>query len=555
MRRISCVMTASVMLCFVAGTTRADDADMVIARLLEGAKDNAQRARKLLDGVEALDLDANTAVKVLDKAADYALKSAGEPEGLQAGLDALKEIDRKAPARKDETRKRRYKLCRKAYDACPIEKKGKAAVALMALLDADGDRAAEAGKWAEASKLFGEAHEIAMATARRRLYFERKKNAVNHFLSAGRRLAKLKSSAALLPDDARLRQQILRMVVVDLDDPNRAKQHLTPEAPQAWSTYVPMAAKGMKGLSEDACNELCNWYLKSLAVKASPVAKELMLRKARAYCQRAIELHDGRDVIFLEGQKRLEKIDEELSDLGPVGCMLRRIRCVDLMKLVDLDFDATEDSWLWMKGTFCSYSRSTGTLRFPVDVTGSYRLSLVVAKTQKATDITFTLPVGPHEVKMTMHEYYAASRRGGGGGTGGRRPRRPTAGGVGTSDVTWMRLQLEGLPKSRTSSHAKEIDPGYGARKWAPYALGLAVRVSGDRAQIAATLNRQKWISWSGNTKDLPGAGLGGTIGVQFKSLGVLVSAAKLRPVDGKVKYRRADTGTKPTAETTDLLP
>ena len=271
-----------------------------------------------------------------------------------------------------------------------------------------------------------------------------------------------------------------------------------------------------------------------------------MLRRARLYCRRFLDLHAAKDASRLAGQSRLEAIDGQLRQLGPVGSMLARLRYVDLMKLVDLGLDATEGCWVAAKGTFCSTSRSSGTLRFPVEVTGSYRLSLAVAKLQEATDVAFTFPVADREVEMTMHEYYAPADESSSSRYGLSRTRyRSSSAGRG-ENVTWIRLQFEGLSKGRGGSCSKVVHPRYESRKWVPYAVDVAVKVTGERVQMAAVLNRQKWLSWSGSKKSLssPRGGGGGSIGIRFDKPGVAVSAARLRPTGGEVRFTRAGADT-----------
>ncbi len=546
MRHFARILAAWAAFCPLALTARADLADEMIAHVIGRATSDASRARKLVDAARTMGSGDAAAVRLLERALEYAIKSARDAEGFRAGCDALDELQRRRPDGKDRWAEKRIELCRLAYQSSPVEARAVAGVALMKALDAWGGQAVAQRKWAKAVTLLSEAHRVAVATGRRGLYFERKKDAAEHFLKAERTLAALHGGGARGPKDARTRERMLRTLVVDLDDPQRARQHLGPGIGEVWTTYVPLAAGDLKGLPETACRELCDWYFKSLAVKAAPVARERMLRRARLYCRRLLDLHAAKDAVRLGADGRLSEIDRQLRLLDPVGSMLARLRYVDLMKLVDLDFDATEGCWLAAKGTFCSSSKSDGTLRFPVEVTGSYRLSLAVAKLQMAQDVAFTFPVADREVEMTMHEYYASADESPSSRYGPSRTRyRSSSGRVGEK-VTWIRLQFEGLSKDRGGSCSKVVHPRYESRKWVPYAVDVAVKVTGERVQMAAMLNRQKWLSWSGSKKSLssPRGGGGGSIGIRFDKPGVVVSAAKLRPTGGEVKFTRTGADT-----------
>ncbi|MGB2823230.1 MAG: hypothetical protein WBF17_19760 [Phycisphaerae bacterium] len=530
MKRTAHVLAVCVALGPLLSLARADEAEMAVARIIQGLQDDGERARKLLDAAKTLDRKSDLVPKILERAVDYAGKCAGGSDGFQAGLDALKELDRRAPKERDQWARRRVELCRRAYLRSPVEKKGEMAIPLLDALGACGDRAAAAEDWAKASTLFSEACRIAVASARRREEFERKQRVAAHFATAEQKLANLKARLARKSDDARVRQELLQLLVADLDDPNQACQYLTPQAGQVWTTYLPLAAKDIELLPESICKELSNWYEKSLAAGASPTGREKMLLKARAYCQRAIELHAAKDLALVEAQNRLERIDKQLKQLDPVQSMLSRLRYVDMLKLVDLGLDATEGNWLVTKGAFCSTTKAKGTLCFPVDVTGSYRLALTIAKTQGARDVNFTLPAGDRQVEMTMHEYYA--------------PPYTTSFTV-AENVTWIRLRFENVPKQASSSQARVVTPNYRARSWVPYSFDIAVKVAGDQVQTAVTMNRAKWISWTGSKEGLKsrrGHSDKPMISIGFNDPGLLVSAAKLRIVDGEVTYRRAAT-------------
>lgn len=535
MKHLARIVLAWGVLCLVLSAGRAEEVDALISQILQGTADDAARARKLVEAAKALEADPAAAVKILELAVECATKAPAEAEGFRAGLDALEALARKAPGRKGVWAQKQADLCRLAYRAAGEKARPAVGVRLMAVLDTLGDRAAGRKDWAEADTLYSEAWRIALATGRRRLYFEVRKDVAGHFHQAGRKLEALRRNAAENPKDARIRDLVLQTLVVDFDDPKRAKQHLTTDAGQAWATYVPLAARDAASLPEAACRELCDWYDKALAAKANPVPKRLMLLRARRYGRRLLGLHPTKDTTHLVARGRLQQIDEQIRQLTPIPKMLAGLRYVDLMKLVDLDLDASPGAWQFVKGAFSSASKSDGTLRFPVTVTGSYRLGLTLAKLQKAPDVNITFPAGGRQVRMTIHEYYARPR------SGGRRKGR-----LARRNVTWLRLQFVGPAKQRGSSQARQIDPGYGGRKWVPYAVQIAVRQTGDQVLIAATLNGQKWLSWAGDRKDLNSAppAPGGSILVGFKSPGLAVSAAKLRPIDGKVEPARTLTST-----------
>ena len=424
MKYLRTILPLCAVICLLSPAAVGDDADTAIARIIQDAATDADRAVELIEAAKGLDLPADVKVRMLEAGFDYALRSVAKPGGLQLGLDCLSLLEDKAPDRKSAWGQKRTDLYRTAFRVAPPEQKLPAAVGLLKALDAQGLAAIQAGDWAQARAAYTEGVPITAPIARRRVYFEDMQRWAAHFAGAERKAKDIAARLQTDPDNAALREQLIQTFVVSLDDPDRARP-LLERAGQIWQTYVPMACRAPGELPEAACNELSKWYAQSLAAKTVAVGRQLMLGRAQVYARRAVELHTTKDLAFAEARSRLEKIDELLAQFQPAQRMLARLRYVDLMKLADLDVDATAGCWLPTKSGFNSSSRPDGTLRFPVAVEGAYRLTLAVAKTQGAPDLSFTFPVGDRLAEMTMREYYAPSLRPAGGGGTGRGTGRP----------------------------------------------------------------------------------------------------------------------------------
>jgi len=539
-RSIVACLTLAAPLCAAA----ADESDLLINSLLDGVSEDADRAVKLVAAAAQLGANEKLAVKILARAADFAVRAAAKPAAYQAGIDALDQLDKKAPADKARWQRKRLDLCRGAYRAAPDATRCAAGVGLMKALDAAGDAAAKAGKWREAGLTFTEAQRIAAVTMRRRQYFHQKQRWAAHFQTAERKIAGIKSSAADGGDEARFRQRMLEVYLIDLDDPDQAGKQIAAETGQIWRTYVPMAARKIEQLPENACRELSDWYVKVLANRASPTAKLLMLRRAERYCRRAVKLHTAKDVGLMQLHRRLVVIEDALRKLQPMGEALARVRQVDLLRLVDLDLDATAGGWVAVKGAARSSNRAPGTLRFPVDANGSYRLSFSIAKTQGARDVIFTFPVDDREVTLRLHEYYASKY-----GTSSSSYSISSH-----SAVTWLRLGLSGTGRKPTQK-AMEINPRYNVRNWVPYTVDVTVDSSGSTVRLGVSLNRRKWLSWSGTKASLPARSDPSVspVSVAFTKPGVGISAAKLRLNGGTVRYSRGSPADEASAEVTAI--
>jgi hypothetical protein len=565
---IVCVLVGA--LACAAGAAGADEADATIARILDGVSGDAERAAKLVAAAGQLTAEGELAVKILTRAVDYAARGVAKPGAYAAGIAALDQLAKKAPAQMDQWRLKRLDLSRRAYRAAPAETRQAVALDLMNVLDTDADADANAGKWSEAVAAFAEARRVAESVMMRRQYFRQKSRWAAHFMSAQRAIAAAGRSAS--GDNAnaaaRTSQRLLELLLIEMDDPEGAKKHIGSGTAEIWKTYVPMAALKVDDMVETASVELCDWYLKALAPKASAGGRELMLRRAEGYARRAVALHATKDVGRMEAMARLLAATDELAKCRPVGEMLARLRYVDLMQLVDLDLDAAAGAWVPVKGAIRSSDKPSGTLAFPVDADGSYRLSIAVARTKGAGDVLFTFPVADRQLTMTMRESSgwpdrpggdrgSPGRRGPGGGPGrgdsrggDRFPGRPDLGSLlrGAGRSTWLRLSLSGLSRrSDSTSESRAVNPNYNARTWAPYAVDVAVDVTGQTAKLTVALNRQKWLAWSGDVKDLPSRpdSPAARFSVQFTKPGLGISSARLRPVSGAIQHVRpgADSG------------
>ena len=519
MKRSVHAFAACLAIGLVACRTPGSDVDRAVARIIQGVSDDAQRAQKLVESAKTLELDKALVVGILERAVDCAMRGAGKTEGLEAGLEALRELDKRADDRRSRWAEKRLALCRRGYDLTPEERKPQVAPMLLKLLEQAGDRAAQRKESAECEAAFAEALRIANATAIRRLHFESKQAEAAARLAAERKVRTLRQRLAKTPDSRTLQQNLMEAILIDLDDPKQARGHVTSDSALIWRTYVPMATKDPRDLPENACLDVCNFYQKSLAPKAAGRARLRMLRRARRYCQIAIEKHEKKDLALMEAQDRLKAIDREIRRLGPVGSMLARLRYVDLLRLVDFQHDASQGNWLVRKGTFVSSTKPKGTLWFPVDTTGSYQLSLSLRKTQTARDVFITFPVLDRDVEMKIHEYYAP------------------ASSYGTTNVTWLRLTFERMGKQKGTKLERVMNLGYRSRKWGALSVEVAVKVTGEKVSMVAGLNRARWLSWSGHKdsisekhrrSDRP-------FSIRFDDPGILVSAARLRPVDGEV--------------------
>jgi formylglycine-generating enzyme required for sulfatase activity len=132
-----------------------------------------------------------------------------------------------------------------------------------------------------------------------------------------KQIAALKAKLDADPKDAASRQELVRLYLVELDNPAEAAKFLDEKCDEATRKYVPAAAKPVEDAPEAACTELGDWYKGLADQAASPASKGAMLRRAQAYYQRFLVLHTATDLGRTAATLTLKRIADALAKLGP----------------------------------------------------------------------------------------------------------------------------------------------------------------------------------------------------------------------------------------------
>jgi formylglycine-generating enzyme required for sulfatase activity len=130
-----------------------------------------------------------------------------------------------------------------------------------------------------------------------------------------KQIAALKAKLEKDPQDAASRKEIVRLHLVEMDDPAEAAKFIDETLDEATRKYVPAATKPVEEAPELACNELGDWY-RGLADQATaPASKGAMLERARAYYERFVEVHKADDLARAGAILMLKKIDDALAKI------------------------------------------------------------------------------------------------------------------------------------------------------------------------------------------------------------------------------------------------
>jgi len=540
---IQCLLVAFASL-YLPTIATAADVRAIADRVVEGISSDDAKAAKLVEVAGQDGAGDDVAIGLLRLAIDYAMRSADTSTGLQAGIDALDSLSRKAPGEAVYCRAKLAQLCQDAYRRAKPENKADAAADVMKRMVAAGDASAAAWRWQDAQSRYAVALRMAGLSGHTQVPLDHKIRMAKHFVASLRQLEALK--AAGQRGDKSANGRLVMLYLTDLNDPAKAAPLLAPDSSEALRTYVPLALKDAEELPGEVLNQLCDWYSKALAIKAEDFGREMLLLRARSYARKAqAKLSDA------SGQGRIEPLDEQLAGYSYVKRTLARTRSLDLLAMTDIDRDASQGKWKFAEDAFVTSGSDDGSLRMPVKVEGSYQLTLQLAKTKAAKDIYVSFPVGDRQIRLHVeeHKLWPFGRWGGGNAPGRAAPARgrwdldrlARSRGI-DPNALWLRAELSGVDRKEGSWADRAIDPQYDKRTWVPYKIDIAVKVTDGKAVVAVSVGAMHKLNWSGDINSLDSEDAERSpITVRFNTAGIAVRSVRLSPRGAVVSYAYED--------------
>jgi formylglycine-generating enzyme required for sulfatase activity len=278
------------------------------------ADDVALAKQMLEDAKKAEDQPAFLAL-LCEKAYELAAKDPSEYATARAAMDLLAV---KVPEKKVECLQKSAALYQKQYAAARGEAKTKAGESVITALGALAEAQVAAEDIDAAVMTLRQA--VAIATAIKSESKAALQTQVENLASqqkVEKQIAALKARLDANPKDAASRKEMVRLYLVEMDDPGEAAKFLDEANDEAMRKYVPAAAKPIEDAPELACTQLGDWY-KGLADQATaPASKGAMFRRAQAYYLRFLELHTAEDLGRTAATLALKKIEDTLAKLGP----------------------------------------------------------------------------------------------------------------------------------------------------------------------------------------------------------------------------------------------
>ena len=465
--------------------------------------DDVQLAAKLLEAAKSVTGQPALLAVLCEKAAEIGKPAAG---GRATAIQAMELLAEKVPERKAACLDKIVALRQMDYDAGRPEGKAPAGEALIAALLALTDAKMQAGDAAAASDACRRALAVAIfIKSDSRTAIQAKLEPLAASQKAAQKVAALKARLESTPTDAATRTDLVKTLVMELDDPAAAAKFVDSTIDATLQKFVPAAAKGLEQTPELACKELGDWY-RGMADQAAGPARTPMATRAKAYYARFLSLHATEDVARAQVILTMKKLDEAPAPAetakadtpapkaaaptkagapgkaaagAATGDTLAANQWHDIMKYVDTNKDPVSDKMLagWRRdgativGTNAGGSTANSRLTIPVMPQGSYDLQVRFALSNLLYGhVGVYLPAGAGATMLRL-DCYGPS-------------------GLDYVDGQSAYANNTGMPTALVLTHVYTVD--------------IRVTLTGDQAKIIATLDG-KWpiANWTGAQKSL----------------------------------------------------
>ncbi|HUU11550.1 MAG TPA: hypothetical protein VM431_13570, partial [Phycisphaerae bacterium] len=410
-------------------------------------------------------------------------------------------------------------VCEARYARARGTAKAEAGESLIESLSALAEAELAAGEPGKAAATLRRGKAIALATGSdQRDAIAARLIDLAHLVKVDRQVTNMKALLDRDPENTAAREELVRLYLVDLDNPAQAAKHLEGTKDASLAKYVPAATRGVEAAPELACTELGDWY-RGLGDAADDAAKPAMFARAQAYYERFLALHEAEDLKRTAAVLALKRVEDALAKLpAPKAAPTRWI---DLLKLVDPAKDAVAGAWVRRGEGLAVSPAENCRLMLPVAVAGSYELDVTFTRVGGKDSISAILPVGDAAVLLILGGW------------------RNTVAGL---------AMIEGKNVDNNGAQVKNCTLENGRT----YRLQAKVTVRDREAEIVAVLDGRPLLTWSG-----PWSGLSlsptwrlpvrATPGLMANDVAVVFRSARLRMVSGEAKWLRPEGGGKAT--------
>jgi hypothetical protein len=473
--------------------------DLKRAEATPAAEDDLALAARLLGTAR----EAPDSPAFLSLLCDHAYNlAAAHPDGRDTAFRAMELLAEHVPERREDAAACIQRL-RKAEDPgdAAAEAAAEPAADPTARLDAllvEIQEKRLAGSLVEAAALYRQAQGMAKAAGDDRApAIQQAAEALGHRIRLERRARDVRTMLVRQPENVGVREGLVRLYLVNLNDPVRAAEVLKGVEDEDLKKYVPAAARPLEEAPELACLELGEWYA-GLAEAAPDDAKADMYGRSKAYLERFLTVHEAKDMRRVQANVAMEKVDtalakltapttasakarkpqenvnaaEETADLPESG-VIRPGSWVDVLTAVDPKRHALSGTWERQGGAVVAVGgERSRRLEVPVAVQGSYELHARFERAEGDDGMCFVLPVGSARPTLAFSAHH--------GGASGLE-----------------KVDGKGLLENPVSVRPHNLKNGQ------VYDLHVKVLVRGNHGRVAVTLDKKRFLSWEGQTTAL----------------------------------------------------
>ena len=460
--------------------------------------DDLALAAKLLGAARATESQPALMAVLCEKCFDLA---AQDPRGYDTAVAAAELLARKVPQRAEAMQERIFSVRQRHYDAARGDARNVAGEALIKCLTDVAAARTGAGAFEEAAKFYRQALTVARAIRSASADWigsQIKRLGEQQRLAAN--LPRLVANLKANPDNREARNQLIRLLLVDLDTPAEAAKHLDDKCEPSLCKYVPAAAKPVEEAPEAACVELADWY-RQLAAAAVPASKVGVLLRARGYYERFLDLRKTADLDRAKVELALKKVDEDLKALGwvpPPGPW------IDVLKITTADNLRAWGDFKRTEAGIVSGPKDLCRASLPICPVGSYELEVRLTRIT-GSNVGIIIPVGNTMPAILLGGEYSGIQL----------------------------IRGKAADENETKTSAAAIKNGQ------PITVGVKVLLDGDKATIAVTLDGKPYINWTGPQSALSMEKWGempskGAVGLKSYMSNVICSGARVRMLSGK---------------------
>lgn len=318
--------------------------DSLFAAKIKAASATADRADDIALAKDMLDLakksasQPNLLVLLCDAVHDLSIK---QPDSYATGVEAMQLLADTVEAKRPAARDKLIALLTRQMSVGKPDERDAAGEKLIDLLTMIGDEKAEKKEFAEAAADYRRA--VAVATQKKSAALDELKAKLEWATGRDRTMKQLaRLQEKLLKDgDSATAEEIVKVYVVELDDPAAAVPYLNRVKDEQLKKLVPLAAKAINQLTEGDCLALGDWYRSH----NRNVALGVPAARTKAYLSRFLELHTANDLQRTKADAWLKEINTKLqsSDTSAAAKLTNSVK-MRLIRIKAGDFKMGEAS-------------------------------------------------------------------------------------------------------------------------------------------------------------------------------------------------------------------